>query len=215
MPKSPEKQVSILGSSYFQPITNLIEHWLKRPPHLSNAVQSGYYESGYAASVILLLVAMLESYIVRLRYVQRTKVPNSMRSALDVLLHLYPGLKHKSAITEVYVLRDAIFHNHLWEIEYSWSGAPTMVLHGAAKAPAFGDKKYNARVNPKTRRTKALKLSIVPTRVNRVDARRVFETVWKTLLFLESKDRFQCYVSDTHVRFRGETRLFGDLCSEL
>lgn len=215
MTRPTEKQISILGSSYFQPISDLLEHWLKRPRHRTNAVQSGYYESGYASSVILLLVAMFESYIVRLRYVQKNKIPNNMRSALDVLLQLYPKLRHRKAITEVYVLRDAIFHNHLWEIEYSWGGAPAMVLHGAVKAPAFGDKKYNARVNPNTRRTKALNLSIVPTRVNRVDARKVFETIWKTLLFLESKDRFQCYVSDTHVRFRGKTWLFGELCSEL
>ena len=90
-----------------------------------------------------------------------------------------------------------------------------MVLHSAAKDPAFGDRKYNARVNPKTRRTKALNLCIVPTRVNRVDVRKVFEAVWKTLLFLESKDSSHCYASHTHVRFRGEMRLFGELHSEL
>jgi hypothetical protein len=90
-----------------------------------------------------------------------------------------------------------------------------MVLHSAVKASACGDRKYNARVNPKTRRTKALNFHIVPTRVNRVDTRKVFEVVWKTILFLESKDSFSCYVSNTHVRFRGKMRLFGELHSEL
>lgn len=88
-----------------------------------------------------------------------------------------------------------------------------MVLHGAVRDPAFGDKKYSVRVNPKTRRTKALSLSVVPTRVDRRDARRVFETIWKTLLFLEGKDRKQCYVSHLNVRFRGKMVLFGDLWS--
>jgi hypothetical protein len=90
-----------------------------------------------------------------------------------------------------------------------------MMLHAAVKHPAFGDKKYSARVNPNTRRTKALGLSIVPTRVDRRDAKRVFQTVWKTLLFLESKNRNQCYVSHIHIRFRGQTVLFGDLIGYL
>ncbi len=90
-----------------------------------------------------------------------------------------------------------------------------MVLHGAARHPAFGDEKYAARVNPATRRTKALGLSVVPTRINRTDARKVSETLWKTLLFLEQKNRNQCYVPHIRIQFRGKTRLFGDLLDEL
>jgi hypothetical protein len=86
---------------------------------------------------------------------------------------------------------------------------------GAVKDPAFGDKKYPVRVNPNTRRTKALGLAVVPTRVDRRDVKKVFATIWKTLLFLESKDRKQCYVSHIHVRFRGKTVLFGDLLGQL
>lgn len=215
MARAKDDQVSILGSSYFQPIADLIDRWLALPRPRSNAVQSGYFEHGYAASVVLLLVAMFESYVVRVRYIQRVAVPTDLRNALDVLIHLYPRLRHRKALIDVYVLRDAIFHNHLWEIEYSWGGSPSMVLHAAVKHPAFGDKKYSARVNPNTRRTKALGLSVVPTRVDRRDAKLVFGTVWKTLLFLESKNRNQCYVSHIHIRFRGKTVLFGDLIGHL
>lgn len=165
--------------------------------------------------MILLLVAMFESYVVRVRYVQRPAVPVRLRTAIDVLLHLYPRLRHRKALTDVYVVRDALFHNHLWEIEYSWGGSPAMVLHGAIKDPAFGDKKYSARVNPNTRRTKALGIAVVPTRVDRRDARKIFETVWKTLLFLEAKNRNQCYVSHIHIRFRDKTVLFGALIAHL
>lgn len=215
MVKRNEEQVSILGSSYFQPIADLLDRWLLRERPRSNAVQSGYFEHGYAASVILLLVAMLESYVVRTRYVQRPAVPVGLRTAIDVLVHLYPRLRHRKALTDVYVLRDAIFHNHLWEITYSPGGPRGMVFVGAVKDPAFGDKKYPARVNPNTRRTKALGLAVVPTRVDRRDIKKVFATIWKTLLFLELKDRKQCYVSHIHVRFRGKTVLFGDILSQL
>ncbi len=128
-----------------------------------------------------------------------------------MLLLLYPRLKHRKALIDVYVARDAIFHNHLWEIEYSWRGSPAMVLHRAVKDPAFGDRKYSARVNSANRRTKALGISVVPTRVDRRDVKKVFETIWKTLLFLEQKNRTQCCISAIHVRFRGKTVLFGDL----
>ena len=81
--------------------------------------------------------------------------------------------------------------------------------------PAFGDKKYPGRVNQNSRRTKALGIAIVPTRIDRRDAKKVFQTVWKTLRFLEAKNQNQCQVSHIHIRFRGKTVLFGDLIGYL
>lgn len=207
--------ISILGSSYFQPIANLVERWKAFTPHRANKVQSGFYEHGYASSVILLLVAAFESYVVRLRFVQGSKVPATARTALDVVFAVFPRLRHKKALTDVYVLRDSIFHNHLWEIEYSWGSSPSMVMHAAAKHPAFGDRKYAARVNPMTRRTRALGVHVVPTRVDRSDVLKVFNTIWKTLLLFEAQDRFQCYVSHENVRFAGKTVPFSEVVEHL
>ncbi len=215
MARATNTQVSIVGSSYFDPIADLIDRLLRHPRPRTNAVQSGDCENGYAASIVLLLVAMFESYVVRVRYAHGTRVPTDMRGALDVLFHLYPRIRYQKALSDVYVLRDTLFHNHLWEIQFSWGGSHALALHGASRHPSSGDRKYLARVNAATRRTKALGLSVIPTRVDRRDARKVFDTVWKTLLFLESQDRFQCYVSHLHVRFRGKTVLFGDLRAHL
>jgi hypothetical protein len=210
-----DTSVSILGSSYFQPIADLIERWTANPRRRPNKVGSGYAEHGYAAATLLLLVAMFESYMVRVRYITGKHVPNDVRAAIDVLRLLYPAYRGFGALTDVYVLRDAIFHNHLWEIEYSWGGSASQVLHGAVLHPAFGDKKYKARVNPQTRRTKALGLSIVPTRVSRRDVKKTFLTIWKTLLFLEGKNRNQCYVSHLRVRFQKQRVLFNELANAL
>ena len=215
MARSKETLVSILGSSYCQPIANLVERWKAFTPHRPNKVQSGFYEHDYASSVILLLVAMFESYVVRLRFVQDSKVPPNARTALDVVFALFPRLRHRKALIDVYVARDSIFHNHLWEIEYSWRGLPGMVLDAATKHPAFGDKKYDARVNPKTRRTRALGVNVVPTRVDRRDVLKVFDTIWKTLLVFEAQNRFQCYVSHENVRFSGKTVPFPDVIGQL
>ena len=67
----------------------------------------------------------------------------------------------------------------------------------------------------KTHRTKALGLSVFPSRVDRIDLHKVFETIWKTLLVIEAADKFQCYVSHLHVRYRGKLVLFSSLAKEL
>jgi hypothetical protein len=51
----------------------------------------------------------------------------------------------------------------------------------------------------------------VPTQVTRRDALKVINVVWKTLLFLERKNRKYCYVSDHHVPFRKQMRLFSEV----
>lgn len=131
---------------------------------------------------------MFESYVVRLRFVQGTKVPANARTALDVVFAVFPRLRHRKALIDVYVVRDVIIHNHLWEIQYSRASSPTMVMHAAIKHPAFGDRKYTARVNRATRRTRALGVNAVLTRVDRRDVRKVFDTNWKTLLLFEAQN---------------------------
>jgi hypothetical protein len=184
--KGQSDLITIIGEGYFQPIADLVEKWLARPlPPPPNKIQSGFYENGYAASVVLLLVAMFESYVLRLRYLEDAKgkpVPTNIKNATKVINHVFPRLRHKKALEDVYVLRDVLIHNHLWEIDYQWGGSQPMVLKRATRSPASGDKKYDRRVNSGTRRTKALRLSALPTRVNRTDVRKVFNTVWKTLI---------------------------------
>lgn len=215
MPRHREKLVTILGSAYFDPIADLIDRLTRSPKNRPTRVQSGYYESGYAASCVLLLVAMFESYVSRVRFVQGSKVRDSTRSAVDVVLSVFPKFRHRKALQDVYVLRDLLMHGHLWEIDYEWGGPVPMVLIDARMHAAYGDKKFKARVNANTHRTKALRLSVFPSRVDRTDLLKVFDTIWKTLLVLEAGDRFQCSVSHLHVRYRGKSVLFSSLRDEL
>jgi len=142
-------------------------------------------------------------------------MPKPERSALNVITTYYPRLKHKKAIIDVYVLRDVIFHNHVWEIDYEWGDGSGMALQQAVKDSLSGDKKYVDRVNPKTRKTKALKLNVVPIRVDRTDVLKVFQTIWKTLMVFEKEDRMICYVSHLPVRYKGKSILFSGLADLL
>ena len=112
---------------------------------------------------------------------------------------------------EVYVLRDVLIHSHLWEIDYQYGGSHSMVLKRPTMSRASGDNKYHARVNPMTHRTKALRASALPTRINRTDVRKVFETVWKTLLRFERVYPNRFAISNQHVRFRGKHMRFDEL----
>lgn len=210
-----EKLVTVLGSAYFQPSADLMERMVQRQRTRPNRVKSSHDESGYAAACILLLVAMFESYVSRVRFARAGHAASVGWNAIDVVLAVFPRLRHRKALEEVYVLRDLLMHSHLWEIEYEWGGTVPMILKSATLHPAYGDKKFRTRVNAITFRTKALSLSVFPSRVDRRDLLKVFETLWKTPLQFEAQDRFQCYVSHLHIRFKGKSALFSSLQEEL
>ena len=200
-----EETVSILGAGYFQPVTDLVSRLLKWPPTKRNAVRALYYDNIYAASVVLLMVAALESYATRLRYFKGAQIAKRPMTVAQYIKHVFRDFRLSKAVTEVFVLRDALFHNHLWVLESSWR--PT-TLHRATLVPHREDNKYRAVVNQNTRRTKTLRLHVVPTRVDRRDALKVIDTVWKVLLLIEGKNRNYCYVSQHNVPFQGRVRPF-------
>ena len=211
MPRHQESLVTVIGSAYFQPIADLVERLLRRKPHRPNRVKSAHGEHGYSAAIVLLLVAMFESYMSRVRFIQPGRVTSQVRSALDVVLAVFPRLRHRLALEEVYVLRDLLMHSHLWEIEYEWGGPVPMVLKKATLHPGYGNKRFRARVDMRTYRTKAIGLAVFPSRVDRRDVLKVFDTLWKTLERFEKQDVNQVSVSHLHVRFQGQSIHFGSL----
>jgi len=212
MTKKTETTVSILGSGYLQPIADLVDRSLRWPATKRNAVNALYYDNVYATSIILLLAASMESYAVRLRYLRGPAPKNQGVTVATYIKHVFPDFRLVKALTEVFVIRDAIFHNHLWKVEFTWR--PT-VLKSASLVPHREDKKFRATVNMQTQRTRTLRLHIVPTRVDRRDALKVLDVVWKSLLFLEGKGRQICYVSDQNVIFRQRNRPFQEVRTAL
>lgn len=66
--------ITVVGSAYFQPIADLVDKLLKRPLPPAFPAGSGDHENGYSASLVVLLVAVLESYASRLRFVRSEDV---------------------------------------------------------------------------------------------------------------------------------------------
>lgn len=111
MIESSNQVVTIVGSSYFQPITDLIARLMGSAKPASSEVKTSSHENGYCASLVLLLIAMLESYVMRVRYINRDRSPIKRISVVDYLLQLYPDYQRRNELIEVFVVRDVIAHN--------------------------------------------------------------------------------------------------------
>lgn len=222
-----DKLVSIVGESYFQPIAILLNELISLPEPATNDVKTSYYENGFACAVCLLAVVCFESYTMRLRFFNRSAPAAEKRHCLDFLRELYPQFNEEwlsdhaendpespniEQMTEAFVLRDIIAHNHLWEIGFSWGElSEPMTLQSAVKDAVSGDNKYALHVDAQTRKTKILHLNAVPLKIDRSDVSKVLKVVWNALLFLESQDPGQCPVSHVTVRYGGEFRRFGEV----
>jgi hypothetical protein len=139
---------------------------LKWPVTKRSSVSALYYDNIYATSIILLTVASLESYATRLRYFKGITTASRKFTVGNYIKHVFHDFRLVKAVTEVFVLRDVIFHNHLWEIDFSWR---PVKLQRASLVKDREDKKFADVVNPTTRRTRNLRLHIVPMRVDRRD----------------------------------------------
>jgi hypothetical protein len=201
--------VTIIGDSYFEPICTLLEQ-LEKFKEQTNDAQSGFFVNGFAASICLLAVACLESYVMRVRFVQKASQKDIDRTpVVSYLPNRYKHFPYKDELTEIYILRDIIIHNHLWELGFVWEEDGMSVT--SAKKRSTGDPKYLNNVDESARKTKVLGLTVNPIKVGNVEVRTVLQIMWKILIFLEQEDRNQCYVSAAHYRYKGEMVQFGEV----
>jgi hypothetical protein len=108
MIESPDQLVTIVGSSYFQPITDLLARLMSQSKSASSEVQTSSHENGYCASLVLLLVAMLESYLMRVRYINRDRFSIKRISVVEYLRQLYSDYQRWNELIEIFVVRDVI-----------------------------------------------------------------------------------------------------------
>jgi hypothetical protein len=199
--------VTIIGDSYFEPICVLFEK-LEKFEERHNDAQSGFFVNGFAASICLLAVACLESYVMRVRFVQKASQKDIDRtSVVDYLPQLYQDFPYVEELEEIYILRDIVIHNHLWELGFTWNENGMSVTN--AKKISSGDSKYLRNVDVDARKTKVLGLTVNPIKVGKPEVTSVLQTMWKILIFLEQRDRNQCYVSAAHYKYKGELVQFG------
>lgn len=195
--------VTIIGEAYFEPISLLLEQLEKYDNSHSDPIQSGYYENGLSSSICILSVICLESYVMRVRYINGPSENNINQTSVPVYLkELYSDFPFKEELNEIHIVRDLLAHNHLWEISYSQNEKGKENITSCKHSK--GDKKYKEHVNDSSNSTKKLGLNVNPLKIGASDAKTVIQTVWKILLFLEGKNKNQCSVSDSSVGYKGE-----------
>ena len=192
--------VTIIGDSYFEPICTLLERLECFKEDRSDA-QSGFHVNGYSASICLLAVACLESYVMRVRAVHNASQGDIDRAKISVYLKkIYPDFPYGDEVREIYILRDVIIHNHLWEVKFNWNDECISVVDANKRSSGNGG--YATHVDTLGRKTKTLGLTVNPIKVGKAEVHKVLQVMWKVLIFLENKDSNQCYVSASHYQYK-------------
>lgn len=183
-----ETTISCIGTAYKQPLADLIVNVHLRQPKWA------YIEKDYAIPLVLLSVAMFEAYMARAAYLalpadQRSHIPATLEERVtsgnlekgnDIFQRLYPDYSAMVEIDEVYVLRDALTHNHLWEFEDSDGMALRRILGG--------NKSFKANVDFDTLKTKSLGLPIVPGHQDWGTASTCFKVLWDAWGYIETRE---------------------------
>jgi len=102
-------------------------------------------------------------------------------------------------VREVFAVRDALVHNHLWETQAYWPAAGGIALVAWRRLAGYGDRRFKSAVDEATGLTKRLKLNAYPTRVWRRDAYVALGVAMDVVAWLESLKRE--YIPVTHVNF--------------
>lgn len=203
----PSQSVISIGGSV-RPIADLVFQLTrcKRDDSHPNTPLSS--ESDYSTILILLLVLLTESYLARIRFFDRTTDAKKKKMAPTYLSSLKGCKRLARRFSEVYLLRNAIAHNHVFEYEQVWA------LDGNCRYRKFRiDPSWQGESNPaiyskyvKNRkyaepRTSLLGLRVVPGRMGREDVLVVFEVVQQVFQQLRNKKYLDLPI-EWHVQYQ-------------
>ena len=212
---APDDVVTVVASAYFQPIADLVQNLLWKEPGGPFPGGSGVRENGYSVSIVVLLVAMLESYTSRLRFFRNGELTAGGVSTPDLLMEYFPDLPTKDELIEIFLLRNVVVHNHIWHLDVSDYEAELRTISTPQELGFQTNKHYPNVVDVATRRTRKLGLNVSPTATDRCDVLIVFKIVWKTLAFMNRKNFAHTPLAGRTVGFFCKFRQFDELIGEL
>ena len=160
MDMAHNNMISIIGVNYLQPIATLIEARSSFQTEKPNEVQAARWDNGFSTSLIILNVLMVESIINRIKYLVKED-PSS--KALDFVKKTDWAQPFYDSLLEIFVVRDVIAHNHIWEAVIYWDENFDMKLDEAHIIDGYGDRKFREVANHNTRQTTKLHLNLFPT----------------------------------------------------
>jgi hypothetical protein len=202
--------ISIIGDAYLEPICVLLEKLEKLDEREDTTIQSGFSVNGFSASICLLAVACLESYTMRVRYIKKADQRELDKDPVTKYLSkIFPSFPYTEELSEIYIVRDVITHNHLWEISFKWTNDSMDLIE--ANNRNSGDNKYRSNVNLLDRCTRKLGLNVNPINISMSDVHIVLKTMWKILVYIQEQDLQLCSVTEEHYLYHGKLARFGEI----
>jgi hypothetical protein len=195
--------ISVVAPHLQQPVADLVGKLVARGFRPGDRVSANFYENGYSAAAILLLVAMIESMLQRDRYFLQQAKPKSKPSG-ESAKYLKETLRYRrhAHVRELFDLRNALAHNHMWEIEYTLPGGGGRAHRKSKLVP--GSHQLKAAPSPSARipRTRLVKFNLLPARVDRTDLVKAFDVFNHAMSHLYKKEQ-------RPVRFIEDSVVFG------
>lgn len=183
-------------------------------PPGGNEVQVSVHEHAVAASVFLIIAAIIEGSIERLRLDLLEITANDSKSCvahLRDLLSLSGSLLDDEDqaviqhVEELFAVRNAVAHSHVWRGTIDaesmvWIEQPVLMRD------QFGDTRHD-RVTAGNVETRILGLNVMPQRIGRRDiviGIEVMLELWLALRASDPSNMFNNFVNHNYFRFRGQ-----------
>jgi hypothetical protein len=202
------EMLTVIGSSFLWPIVSLWEIMENKKEVPPSEFKTGNIENGYSTAIIILTMAMVESYLNRTRHVMiannRCVLGKDEKNLLKFHEKHLDGSELTERLTEMYSIRDVILHNHIWEAVLSDEDQLKIAGLPKLNEQLYGDKKYDRVRDRNTNTSRLLKLNLIPTKIWREDARTVIKNAYEILYHLQSLDYLYCVISWIPVQFKGK-----------
>jgi hypothetical protein len=196
---TPEQSIiSCIGTSYVQPIVDLYERMHFFTYSGNSEIKVSSRENGYAASIIGLSVYMIESAINRMKYLEN----KSNEKNLTFFISFFKNTKLSNELTEIYILRDTIAHNHLWEFTIRYDDNFDEDVLNRKLVSGYGDQKYKLFVDEDKIITKNLRLNVNPMKISKIDVLKVFELIYYFFGFLDKKNNSYFPALNEYIKYR-------------
>jgi hypothetical protein len=195
--------ISVVAPHLQQPVADLVAKLIARGYRAGDRVSANFYETGYSAAAILLLAAMVESMLQRDRYFLQQAEP-ALKLSGDSANYLKETLRYRrhSHVRELFDLRNALAHNHMWEVAYTLPSAGGRAHRQSKLVPGSHRLKAAPSASARVPRTRAVRFNLLPARVDRTDLVKAFDVFCHALDHLHKKEQ-------RPVRFVDSTVVFG------
>ena len=213
--RKPTQIISVIGCQLYQPIADLLGSLLNRPYRRPDRVSSNYFEGGYAAALIVLLAAVIESFVQRDRYFHlRTRPAAKPPSTVPEYMKSVLKYRRGAQIQELLEIRNSVAHNHLWEVEFDTPLGGGRRHKGSSLVPGTHRLRSIPPSLARVPRTKLTKLNLLPMRLDRTDVVKGLGICLHALLFLSEKGHSKLSLTDNMVKIRGQRVPFSQLEAE-